>query len=176
MSSPDFFEIDPETGVSKLLVEQIEQFCPCVKQRDCRFRVAMLCFDGSVSDWVIDADEKGINGYDGAELTIEEIPEIPLHSRSDAVRIMGTMYGLGYIPRAFPEDEDLSDLIAFTASARRAKTGREQCELIAKHSVVILGQTVTADEVWNSLPKELGFLKLGEWYGRAVALENGATA
>ena len=164
--------IDPDTGLMFVIIENMEVDSPCLKRSDCRFRVAQMTFSGAVWSWTSHIDE-GKHGYgvDGLNITIENIDEVPLHTRVDALKLMATHSGWGYIPRAFAEDEDLTELIAYTQVSLGAKTCKDQTTLIAKHSVAIFGKALTSEEVWNSLPKEMMLLKLGEWYAIATALE-----
>ena len=157
-------QIDPDTGILTCLVENLESDNPCLKQRDGRFRVAMLRFDGGVHVWVSHLD-KGVWGVDPGG----PLGDLPLHSRVEALKLMTDMQDGGWIPRAFAESEDLTELLAYTAAAC-AKTGKAKCDLIAKHSQAIFGKELTGEQVWAALPKELMLLQLAEWYSVAVQL------
>ena len=163
-------EMDPETGVYRCLVENLELENPCLKHREARFRLALLRFDGGVWMWVDHLDDtKGVWGIE--EITLATVPEIPLHSRTAIIPLMSTLQGLGWLPHAFAEDEDLTKLIAYTEVVSKYKTGEDKCTLIAEYSQALFGKVVTSREVWDSLPKELMLLKLSEWHAAAVFLK-----
>lgn len=167
--------IDPDTGLMFVIIENMEVDSPCLKRTDCKFRVALMTFSGAVWQWashIVEAGEdKGGYGIDSLEITTDNLDEVPLHTRVEALKLMATQGGWGYIPRAFAEDEDLTQLINYTHVSRGAKTYKDETTLIAKHSLAIFKKALTPDEVWNALPKELMLLKLGAWYAAATALE-----
>jgi hypothetical protein len=171
MIDPALLEIDPETGFSKLWTEVAIERYPVLVSAEAKFRVAIMCFDGTVYSWISHIEGKSAYGAPGEETTVGELSKVPLHTRSETIRLVGKLGDWGYIPRVFAEDDVPTGLIASTIARGGPKSSTEQCELISKYSVEMFGKQMSADEVWNGLPKELMLMALGQLYGLARKLQ-----
>lgn len=164
----NYTERDPETGELVVLVENALVDFPCLKQKDTRFRIAFLGWDGSASSWYSHAED-GYN-YMVDTLDLESIDDIPLHSWVDAMRAIIRLRGNGWLTYVYPESHDLTRIVAYAKIALQAKTHKDQTILVAKFSKKLLGKEMLPTEVWDSLPKH--FLpELGALYAKAIELQ-----
>lgn len=167
--SYDYTAIDPETGYLVAIVENTLVDFPCLKQKDTRFCIALLRWDGAVMGWFSHYEGTDFCWYE--TLSLESREDIPLLSRQDTMRAIIRLRGEGWVAYVHPESHDLTEVIARAKVSLQAKTYKDQTILVAKYSKQLLGRKMRPRQVWNDLPKEGFGPELGALYAKAIKLQ-----